>query len=51
MPKHFGFVLAAYLIWTVSFLAYFLHLYRKQRHARRAMARLDRSAGPEGARE
>lgn len=51
MPKHFGYVFATYLIWTVSFLVYFLLLYRKERQARRALARLSKSDAGAGAPE
>ena len=40
MPKHFEFVLAAYVIWVVVFAVYLLFLYRKARMAERALERM-----------
>ena len=50
MPKHFEFVLAAYLISIGAFVIYFLLLFRKGRSARRALARLSSSSAGEATR-
>jgi len=40
MPKNYEYVLAAYLIWTVTFLAYLIWLRRRDRTNRQALERL-----------
>lgn len=45
MPKHFEYVLVAYGLWVVTFVLYLLHLHRKSRAARQALARMQ--GGPE----
>ena len=47
MPKHFEFVMAAYLISLGAFALYILHLFRKERSARRVLARLSSSSNGE----
>jgi len=48
MPKHFEYVLAAYGIWSLTFVAYLAYLRHKAGVARRALERMSggRSARP-----
>lgn len=48
MPKHYEFVLAAYLIWVGVFALYFFTLHRKSRNTRKALDRLSGTGGVDG---
>jgi hypothetical protein len=46
MPPHFEYVLAAYGLWAGVFALYFVHLFRKARRARQALARMSADPRP-----
>ena len=49
MPKHYEFVLAAYLIWVVTLVGYLIWLRLRDRANRKALERLGGTGGGLGA--